>query len=236
MSDNLIKEAIKDKLLPSKLTIFRTVACELGLIERFVGKDVLMKNSILEIDINDIKSLCTDKQMDLGISTLSCIRKSQVPEKDATALRKECMQFLLNCLQKMRECSPLIYSLTKAVGSPSLGGYGCPNPEVPRDLSSLPIYPPLCLLLSAAYFHPSTASEGALHEKLLPLCLLLASHGQPKTPRVGRAWRPFRREVHHWSPVYQFGWYPNHLVGLLGIKRKGHSLGLGVKGGQRSWR
>ncbi|GBN27500.1 hypothetical protein AVEN_67558-1 [Araneus ventricosus] len=76
-------------------------------------------------------------------------------------------------------------------GSPSLGGYGCPNPEVPRDLYSLPVYPPLCLLLSADPFHPSTASEGALHERLLPLCLLLASHGQPKTPRVGRAWRPF---------------------------------------------
>ncbi|GBM86575.1 hypothetical protein AVEN_16920-1 [Araneus ventricosus] len=76
-------------------------------------------------------------------------------------------------------------------GSPSLGGYGCPNPEVPRDLYSLPVYPPLCLLLSADPFHPSTASEGALHERLLPLCLLLASHGQPKTPRVVRAWRPF---------------------------------------------
>ncbi|GBN05410.1 hypothetical protein AVEN_30807-1 [Araneus ventricosus] len=91
-------------------------------------------------------------------------------------------------------------------------------------------------LLFAAFFHPSTASEGALHEKLLPLCLLLASHGQPKPPRVGRAWRPFGRVVHCWSPVYQFGWYPNHLVSLLGIKRKGHSLGLGAKGGQRSWR
>ncbi|GBN72298.1 hypothetical protein AVEN_120305-1 [Araneus ventricosus] len=121
-------------------------------------------------------------------------------------------------------------------GSPSLGGYGCPNPEVPRVLYSLPVYPPLCLLLFAAFFYPSTASEGALHEKLLPLCLLLASHGQPKPPRVGRAWRPFGRVVHCWSPVYQFGWYPNHLVSLLGIKRKGHSLGLGVKGGQRSWR
>ncbi|GBM55711.1 hypothetical protein AVEN_196608-1 [Araneus ventricosus] len=54
-------------------------------------------------------------------------------------------------------------------------------------------------------------------------------------PRVGRAWRPFRRVVHCWSPVYQFGWYPNRLVSLLGIKRKGHSLGLGDKGGQRSW-
>ncbi|GBN23787.1 hypothetical protein AVEN_104396-1 [Araneus ventricosus] len=30
-------------------------------------------------------------------------------------------------------------------------------------------------------------------------------------PRVGRAWRPFRWVVHCWSPVYQFGWYPNHL-------------------------
>ncbi|GBN28480.1 hypothetical protein AVEN_275460-1, partial [Araneus ventricosus] len=75
--------------------------------------------------------------------------------------------------------------------SPSLGEYGCPNPEVPRDLYSLLVYPPLSLLLSADPFHPSTASEGALHEKLLPLCLLLASHGQLKTPRVGRAWRPF---------------------------------------------
>ncbi|GBN09340.1 hypothetical protein AVEN_156302-1 [Araneus ventricosus] len=122
------------------------------------------------------------------------------------------------------------------MGSPSLGGYGCPNPEVPRVLYSLPVYPPLCLLLFAAFFHPSTASAGALHEKLLPLCLLLASHGQPKPPRVGRAWRPFGRVVHCWSPVYQFGWYPNRLVSLLGIKRKGHSLGLGAKGGQRSWR
>ncbi|GBN06550.1 hypothetical protein AVEN_212779-1 [Araneus ventricosus] len=103
-------------------------------------------------------------------------------------------------------------------GSPSIGEYGCPYPEVPRDLYSLPVYPHLFLLLSAAYFHPSTASEGALYEKLLSLCLILASHGQPKTPRVGRAWRPFGRVVHCWSPVYQFGWHPNRLVSLLGIK------------------
>ncbi|GBN37720.1 hypothetical protein AVEN_47174-1, partial [Araneus ventricosus] len=38
-------------------------------------------------------------------------------------------------------------------------------------------------------------------------------------------------------PGVSIGWYPSHLAGLLkGIKRKGHSLGLGVKGGQRSWR
>ncbi|GBN83049.1 hypothetical protein AVEN_39400-1 [Araneus ventricosus] len=66
------------------------------------------------------------------------------------------------------------------------------------------------------------------------VCFLLLMNSK-LLPRVGRAWRPFRRVVHCWSPVYQFGWYPNRLVSLLGIKRKGHSLGLGVKGGQRSW-
>ncbi|GBN97858.1 hypothetical protein AVEN_94083-1 [Araneus ventricosus] len=38
-------------------------------------------------------------------------------------------------------------------------------------------------------------------------------------------------------PGVSIGWYPSHLAGLLkGIKRKSHSLGLGVKDGQRSWR
>ncbi|GBN63077.1 hypothetical protein AVEN_116881-1 [Araneus ventricosus] len=73
-----------------------------------------------------------------------------------------------------------VTGFTTPRGSPSLGEYGCPNPEVPRDLYSLPVYPPLCLLLSADPFHPSTASEGALHEKLSPLCLLPASHGSQK--------------------------------------------------------
>ncbi|GBL87512.1 hypothetical protein AVEN_165131-1 [Araneus ventricosus] len=65
------------------------------------------------------------------------------------------------------------------------------------------------------------------------VCFLLLMDSK-LPPRVGRAWRPFRRVVHCWSPVYQFGWYPNRLVSLLGIKRNGHSLGLGDKGGQRS--
>ncbi|GBM02560.1 hypothetical protein AVEN_178491-1 [Araneus ventricosus] len=98
-------------------------------------------------------------------------------------------------------------------------------------LSSLPSSMPSALLLI-----PSIPRRQARDEKLSPLCFLPASHGQLKAPCVGRAWRPFRRMVHCWSPVYQFGRYPNHLVSLLGIKRKGHSLGLGVKCGQRSWR
>ncbi|GBM58639.1 hypothetical protein AVEN_251911-1 [Araneus ventricosus] len=45
-------------------------------------------------------------------------------------------------------------------------------------------------------------------------CLLLMDSKIP--PRVGRAWLPFKRVVHCWSPVYQFGWYPNRL-GITGI-------------------
>ncbi|GBM18971.1 hypothetical protein AVEN_1591-1 [Araneus ventricosus] len=111
------------------------------------------------------------------------------------------------------------------------GEYGCPNPEVPRDLSSLLVYTPLRLELFADPFHPSTASEGALHEKLLPLGLLSASHGQPKTPRVDRAWRPIRRVVHCGSrcinrlvPRRFCGWNASD-------QAKGSLLGLGIKGG-----
>ncbi|GBN87668.1 hypothetical protein AVEN_143972-1 [Araneus ventricosus] len=78
-------------------------------------------------------------------------------------------------------------SLFGVISAVRTSGYGCPNPEVPRDLYSFPTYPSLRLLLLAASFHPSTASEGALHEELLPLCLLPASHGQPKPSRVDRA-------------------------------------------------
>ncbi|GBN48570.1 hypothetical protein AVEN_103761-1 [Araneus ventricosus] len=51
-------------------------------------------------------------------------------------------------------------------------------------------------MLSADPFHPLMVSKGALREKLSPLCLLLASHGQPNTPLVGRAWQPIRWVVH----------------------------------------
>ncbi|KAF8789499.1 DNA oxidative demethylase ALKBH2 like protein [Argiope bruennichi] len=81
-------------------------------------------------------------------------------------------------------------------GSPTIGEYGCPNPEVPRDLYSLYVYSTLRLLLSPLFFFPSRVGEGALHERLSPLCLLPASHGQQIPPRVCRAWRPIRRAVH----------------------------------------
>ncbi|GBL76735.1 hypothetical protein AVEN_177941-1, partial [Araneus ventricosus] len=50
-------------------------------------------------------------------------------------------------------------------GSPSLGGYWCPNPEVPRDLYSLPVYSPLSLLLFAKLQSPD-GKRGSLHDEL----------------------------------------------------------------------
>ncbi|GBN94135.1 hypothetical protein AVEN_65713-1, partial [Araneus ventricosus] len=104
-------------------------------------------------------------------------------------------------------------------GSPSLGGYGCPNHEVPRVLYSLPVYPPLCLLLFAAFFHPSTASEGALHEKLLPLCLLLMDSQNPHV--LAMRGDP----LDGWCTVgprciNSAGSFVTQLAKLLGIKQK----------------
>ncbi|GBO08446.1 hypothetical protein AVEN_220338-1 [Araneus ventricosus] len=45
------------------------------------------------------------------------------------------------------------------------------------------------------------------------VCFLLLMESKIP-PRVGLAWRPFRRVVHCWSSVYQFGWYPNLLPHL----------------------
>ncbi|GBO04249.1 hypothetical protein AVEN_85398-1 [Araneus ventricosus] len=118
-------------------------------------------------------------------------------EMSSSSSEEDALEYMSEYLEdSLAVISPLPSSKPKKQTNTKTGGYGCPNPEVPRDLYSLPVYPPLCLLLSADPFHPSTASEGALHERLLPLCLLLASHGQPKTPRVGRAWHPIRRVVH----------------------------------------
>ncbi|GBL82715.1 hypothetical protein AVEN_263771-1 [Araneus ventricosus] len=106
--------------------------------------------------------------------------------------------------------------------SPSLGGYGCPNLEVPRDLFSLQVV--FCFWL----FLPSRVGEGALHEKLLSFCLLPASHRQQNTPTcwpcvATHYGQPIR--VVHFGPDVSIGRYPNHLAGLpKGIKRRGRSL------------
>ncbi|GBM76922.1 hypothetical protein AVEN_239763-1 [Araneus ventricosus] len=52
---------------------------------------------------------------------------------------------------KVSYTSSVVFLLLK--GSPFLGEYGCPNPEVPKDLYSLQVYPPLCLMLFDDPFH-----------------------------------------------------------------------------------
>ncbi|GBM62403.1 hypothetical protein AVEN_127329-1 [Araneus ventricosus] len=93
-------------------------------------------------------------------------------------------------------------------GSPSLGEYGCPNPEVPRDLSSLLVYTPpppyafYFLLIPSIPRRP--ARKLSMRSYRHSVCFLLLMDSQ--TPRVGHAWRPIGRVVHCWSTVYQFGW------------------------------
>ncbi|GBM95166.1 hypothetical protein AVEN_58475-1, partial [Araneus ventricosus] len=79
-------------------------------------------------------------------------------------------------------------------GTSSLGVTGFTTPRYPSVLSPFQFLPFFEFLLF--FFLPSRVGEGALHEKLLPLCLLPASHGQQYPPRVGRAWHPMRRVVH----------------------------------------
>ncbi|GBO41986.1 hypothetical protein AVEN_160684-1 [Araneus ventricosus] len=81
----------------------------------------------------------------------------------------------------------------------------------------------------------SRVGEGALHEKLSPLCLVLASHGQQNAPTccpcvathlIGGAFR---------SLVYQSAGIPAvWLVCSRGSSESGQLLKLGVKGVHRS--
>ncbi|CAL1292038.1 unnamed protein product, partial [Larinioides sclopetarius] len=62
----------------------------------------------------------------------------------------------------------------------SLGVTGFTTPRYPSVWS--PFRFVLLFSFCAFCFLPSRVGEGALHEKLLPLCLLRASHGQQITP------------------------------------------------------
>ncbi|GBN69628.1 hypothetical protein AVEN_81978-1 [Araneus ventricosus] len=64
-------------------------------------------------------------------------------------------------------------------GTSSLGVTGFTTPRYPSVCSPFEFLP---FFSFCFFFLPSRVGEGALHEKLLPLCLLSASHGQQYTP------------------------------------------------------
>lgn len=140
-SYELIKLFLKDNLLSAKLAFFSTVANEMegflkeyqadkplipflhgdlsvllnGLMERFVKKDILKSTPLMKIDPTDIKMLLPVKEIDIGFLAKSCLKKVKAPEKNVGIFKKECQIFLIKCVSKMRESSPLAYALTKAL-------------------------------------------------------------------------------------------------------------------------
>lgn len=136
----IVKKAINDPLLPAKLAFFHSMASEMEsflkeyqtdtplipflysdltncmrrLMECFIQKDPLKKN-VMEIDLEDEKSFLPYRQIDAGISALHNLKKYSVSESDLMLFRKDCRSFLIKCVNKLQERSPLIYELTKAV-------------------------------------------------------------------------------------------------------------------------
>ncbi|GBM13032.1 hypothetical protein AVEN_101892-1 [Araneus ventricosus] len=102
------------------------------------------------------------------------------------------------------------------------------------------VWSPFWFFLSfslAFSFLPSRVGEGALHEKLLPLCLLPAPHGQQHTPTCWPCVATHWTDGTFWSLVYQSAGIPaTWLVCSRGSSDSGQLLGLCVKGGRRSWK
>ncbi|GBL79357.1 hypothetical protein AVEN_92553-1 [Araneus ventricosus] len=97
----------------------------------------------------------------------------------ASAKQKSRITSLLPSTQFRPDVEGIGYRLHQPLrGSPSLGEYGCPNPEVPRDLYSLPVYPPLCLLLSA---DPSQELQLSMRSYRHSVCFLLLMDSQNPT-------------------------------------------------------
>ncbi|GBN56502.1 hypothetical protein AVEN_119354-1 [Araneus ventricosus] len=101
-------------------------------------------------------------------------------------------------------------------GTSSLGVTGFTTPRYPSVWSPSVFSSPSVYCF---FFFPSRVGEGALHEKLLPLCLLPASHGQQHTPTCWPCVATHSTGGTFRSPVYQ----------SAGIKRRGHSLGLALR-------
>ncbi|GBN57978.1 hypothetical protein AVEN_151104-1 [Araneus ventricosus] len=96
-------------------------------------------------------------------------------------------------------------------GTSSLDVTGFTTPRYPSVYFSFRFSLPLSFLLF--FFFPSRVGEGALHEKHLPLCLLLASHGQQYTPTCWPCVAYHQTGGTFRSPVYQSAGIPASWLG-----------------------
>ncbi|GBM47142.1 hypothetical protein AVEN_139224-1 [Araneus ventricosus] len=130
--------------------------------------------------------------------------------------------------------STLLNVLSGFTGTSSLDVTGFTTPRYPS------VWSPFWFFLSFSFafsFLPSRVGEGALHEELLPLCLLPAPHGQQHTPTCWPCVATHWTGGTFWSLVYQSADIPaTRLVCSRGSSDSGQLLGLCVKGGRRSWK
>ncbi|GBO29646.1 hypothetical protein AVEN_212602-1 [Araneus ventricosus] len=143
-----IKEHISDPLLPAKLAFFQSIANEFEsflteyqtnvplipflfedltnlvsrLLKRFVLRDALKEGNILNVDFENVASFLPSKKIDVGISALCHIKKAKASEGQLNTFFKDARKFLIGCVRKLLERSPLIYILTRSVS--------CFNPMV----------------------------------------------------------------------------------------------------------
>ncbi|GBN49355.1 hypothetical protein AVEN_57100-1 [Araneus ventricosus] len=143
-----IKEHISDPLLPAKLAFFQSIANEFEsflteyqtdvplipflfedltnlvsrLLKRFVLRDALKEGNILNVDFENVASFLPSKKIDVGISASYHIKKAKASEGQLNTFFKDARKFLIGCVRKLLERSPLIYILTRSVS--------CFNPMV----------------------------------------------------------------------------------------------------------
>lgn len=60
----------------------------------------------MDIDLN-VDSFCAEKQIDLGILTMTYLKKARASEKEVNTFRKDCRNFLVSVVEKISSSVPL---------------------------------------------------------------------------------------------------------------------------------
>ncbi|GBM09913.1 hypothetical protein AVEN_86802-1 [Araneus ventricosus] len=85
------------------------------LLKRFVVKDALKEENILNVDFENVASFLPSKKIGVGITALCHIKKAKASEEQLSRFFKDARKFLIGCVRKLLERSQLTYILTRSV-------------------------------------------------------------------------------------------------------------------------